>query len=110
MSTYTLRSNLDRGTQVLIPDLGFFVPPSGGTVVFTDDGNISEVNESILLGSLATLTTDSAFVAGADPSDHTIILNIDGTDVPPGEADRAINAIPLTVEEQDGSPSVVGVT
>ena len=110
MTTYILRSNLDRGTQVLVPDLGLYVPPAGGSVSFSDDGNILEIQESLLTGSLAVLTDDDAFIGGTDPSDETIILNIDGTDVPPGEADRAINAIPLTVEEQDGSPSVVGVT
>jgi len=109
-TTYTIRSNTDQGTQVLVPDLGFLVPASGGTVVFTDDGNINEINESLVLGSLAVLTNDSTHVGGGDPSDHTLILDINGTDVPPGEGDRAVNVIPLTVEEQDGSPSVAGVT
>jgi len=110
MTTYTLRSNLDRGTQVLVPDLGFFVPASGGSVAFSDDDNIVEVNESVLTGALAVLLDDNAFVGGTDPSDETLILNINGVDIPGGEATRAINAVPLTVEEQDGTPSVIGVT
>ena len=110
MTTYTIRSNLDQGSQVLVPDLGFLVPASGGTVVFSDDGNINEINESLVLGSLAVLTNDSTHVGGTDASDHTIIIDINGTDVPPGEGDRAVNVIPLTVEEQDGSPSIAAVT
>ena len=111
-TTYVLRSNADTtgSPGVLIPDLGLYVPSGGGSESFTDDGNISEVNESILNGSLAVLTQDGAHVGGGDPSDHTIILAINGTDVPPGDADRAVNAVPLTIEEQDGTPSVVGVT
>ena len=110
MTTYILRSNLDRGTQVLVPDLGLYVPPAGGSVSFSDDGNILEIQESLLTGSLAVLTDDDAFIGGTDPSDETIILNIDGTDVPPGEGDRIVAAVPLTVEEQDGTPSVLGVS
>jgi len=110
MTIYTLRSNLDRGTQVLVPDLGFYVPASGGTVAFNDDGNIQEIQGSLLTGSLAVLTDDNAFVGGTDPSDETLILDIDGTDVPPGDGGRIVAAVPLTIEEQDGSPSVLGVS
>jgi len=110
VTTYTLRSNLDRGTQVLVPDLGFYVPPSGGTVAFSDDGNILEIQGSLLTGALAVLTNDDAFIGGTDPSDETLILDIDGTDVPPGEGDRIVAAVPLTVEEQDAAPSVLGVS
>lgn len=110
MSVYTIRSNLDRGTQVLVPDLGFLVPGGGGSVTFSDDGNIAEINQSLVLGSLATLTNDSAYVGGTDASDHTLVIDIDGDEVPPGEGDRAVAAVPLAMEEQDGVPSVLAVT
>jgi hypothetical protein len=95
---------------VLVPDLGFLVPASGGSVTFSDDGNIAEINQSLVLGTLAALTNDSAHIGGADASDHTLVIDIDGNDVPPGEGDRAVNTVPLAVEEQDGSPSVLAVT
>jgi hypothetical protein len=112
MTTYTLRSNLDTtgAPGVLVPDLGLYVPPAGGFETFSDDGNIAEVNESLLNGSLALLTQDGFFPAGADPSPNTIIIEINGTEVPPGEADRAVNVVPLTIETQDGVTTVLGVT
>jgi hypothetical protein len=103
---------------VLVPDLGFVVPAGGGSVSFSDDGNIAEINQSLVLGALAALTNDSAFVGGTDASDHTLIIDINGEEVPPGEGDRAVNSIPLAavnsiplaVEEQDGVPAVLAVT
>lgn len=113
MTTYTIRSNLDSITPlpgILIPSLGFYVPSGGQSVSFSDDNNINEINEDVVTGSLATLLDDGAFPGGADTFSATLVLNIDGDDIAEGEADRAVNAVPLTIETQDALTSIAGVT
>jgi hypothetical protein len=77
-----VRTNLAAGV-ILIADLGFDVPAAGGTAgPFTDDMEIQEILAS---ADLSTLTQDGAFPGPPDPSSHSLIVNIDGVDVPPGQ-------------------------
>lgn len=113
MTTYTIRSNLDSANPlpgILIPSLGFYVPSGGQSVAFTDDGNINEINEDVVTGDLATLLDDNAFPGGGDAFSASLILNIDGTDIDEGAAERAVNAVPLTIETQDAATSIAGLT
>lgn len=71
MATIVLKTNVSQATDVLIRDLGILVPNSGGSVTFTDIGNISDLKGS---RNLRTLTTDDVFGAGSS----TLIIN-DGT-------------------------------
>lgn len=84
MSTLIIRSNTDQLTSVIIKDLGFEVPPSGGAVTLTDAVIIGQARDSSFLD---VLIQDSAYVGGGDPSDHTLILNDGINDIPPNQKD-----------------------
>lgn len=69
--TIVVKSNAAQGTDVLIKDLGFIVPNSGGTVTFTLDREAKALQAS---KDLRNYLTDDAHGAGSS----TLILN-DGT-------------------------------
>jgi hypothetical protein len=78
MSTLVIRSNADTSVPVLIRDLGFPIPPAGGTETLTDDEEIAAAGES---AHLDALTKDGAHVGGGDASDHSLILNDGANDI-----------------------------
>jgi len=71
MATIVISTNVSQATDVLIRDCGFYVPNSGGSVTFTDVGNINNIKAS---RNTRQLATDDAFGVGSS----TIVLN-DGT-------------------------------
>jgi len=85
MVTIVVKTNAGQGTDVLIRDLGFLVPASGGSVTFTDIGSISAIRSS---RNLRTLATDDAFGAGSS----TIILNDGTNDIDQNLIDSFLNA------------------
>lgn len=74
-------------------DIGTFVPGLGGFLEFLDPADQQEVFDST---DVRALTQDNAFPGPPDPSAHTLILNVDGQDVPPGEIDAVAGNVPFT--------------
>jgi hypothetical protein len=97
--TLIIKTNASQATDVLIKDLGFLVPNSGGSVTFTDIRNLQDCNTSV---NLRTLTTDNAF--GANSS--TLILNNGVSDIPQAQASDYLGL----VAGIQGSTGVFGVT
>lgn len=99
MPTLIIKTNASQPTDVLIKDLGFLVPNSGGSVTFTDIPNLQDCNTSV---NLRTLTTDNAF--GANSS--TLILNNGTSDIPQAQANDFLGL----VAGVQGSTGMVGIT
>jgi hypothetical protein len=74
MTTLIIRTNASQGTEVLIPDLGIIVPPTGGTVVLDDPDSTLEAAQS---ADLVKFCQDDAFGAGSS----TLILNDGSVDI-----------------------------
>lgn len=85
MTTIVIQTNVAQVTDVLIRDLGFYVPNSGGSVTFTDIGNIDDIKGS---RNIRTLATDDAFGAGSS----TIILNDGTNDIDQTQIDTFLNS------------------
>jgi len=99
MTTLVIKTNASQGTDVLIKDLGFLVPNSGGSVTFTDIPNLQDCNTSV---NLRSLTTDNAF--GANNS--TLILNNGTSDIPQAQASDYLSY----AAGAQGSTGIAGVT
>ncbi|MHA2062820.1 MAG: hypothetical protein ACXABY_00325 [Candidatus Thorarchaeota archaeon] len=72
MSSFIIKTNASQGTNVLIEDMGIYIPASGGSVTLNDDDEIQLARES---SDLRYLCKDDAHGEGS----HTLILN-DGVD------------------------------
>ena len=109
MAVLIIRSNLDTSSPVFIPDLGFYVPPSGGQEIFVDVINLQDASSSV---HLRVLCTDSAFVGGTDPSDHTLILNDGTVDIAPEDVDyfleNLVTGSPLRVYNEPLAGTIDG--
>jgi len=85
MSTIIIKTNPSQATDFLIRDLGFLVPASGGTITFTDIGNINAIKNS---RNLRTYAADDAFGAGSS----TLIINDGTNDISQSLIDSFLNA------------------
>lgn len=74
-----IKTNPSVPSPVLIPDLGYFVPDSGGSVTLTEN---DEILEAIGSADLLELLFDDAFGAGSS----TLVLNNGAEDIPQTEA------------------------
>jgi len=99
MPTLIIKTNVSQATDVLIKDLGFLIPNSGGNVTFTDLPNLQDCNTSV---NLRTLATDDAFGAGSS----TLILNNGTSDIAQADVDTFLNQISGT----QGATGILGLT
>lgn len=76
MSTIVIKTNPSHGTDVLIADLGFLIPSSGGSITITSRIDIQKLMAS---NDLITLATDDVYSGTS-----TIILNNGTNDIPQG--------------------------
>lgn len=89
MTTIILRTNLDAGSPILIPDLGFPLPAGGSpTQTFTNESDIAELRGS---QSLRTLATDGTFPFGSETSADSVILSDGVNELLPGEVDTFLS-------------------
>jgi hypothetical protein len=99
MTTLIIKTNVSQVTDVLIKDLGFLIPNSGGNVTFTDLPNLQDCNTSV---NLRTLATDDAYGAGSS----TLILNNGTSDIAQADVDTFLNEISGT----QGATGILGLT
>jgi len=99
MTTLVIKTNVSQATDVLIKDLGFLIPNSGGNVTFTDLPNLQDCNTSV---NLRTLATDDAFGAGSS----TLILNNGTSDIAQANVDTFLNQIAGV----QGDTGILGIT
>lgn len=90
MGTLVIRTNASQVEDVLIRDMGFFVPGSGGSETFIDPKDLQDAKESLDLRALAQ---DDIY--GINSS--TLILNDGGTDdVPQDQVDQFLDNIDIS--------------
>lgn len=92
--TLIVKSNASQGTDVLIKDLGFLVPNSGGTVTFTLDREAKALQAS---KDLRTYLTDNAYGAGSS----TLILNDGSGDLAQSDALNWLDTVILPDGDAD---------
>jgi len=98
MTTLIIKTNTSQATDVLIRDLGFVVPNSGGSVTFTDILNLQDCNTST---NLRTYATDDAY--GVNSS--TLILNNGTSDIAQSQVDNFLS----TVAGTQGATGLLGI-
>lgn len=86
MSTVIIKTNNSQATDVLIRDLGFSVPSSGGSVSFNEFLDFLKIAQS---RDLRSFLTDDAF--GANSS--TLILNDGTNDISQVSVDSFLNTL-----------------
>jgi len=84
MTTIIISTNASQATDFLIRDLGFLVPASGGSVTFTDLGNINDIKNS---QDIRIYTNDDAF----GPNSSTLIINDGTNDIAQDQVDTFLN-------------------
>lgn len=90
MGTLVIRTNTSQVEDVLIRDMGFFVPGGGGSETFIDAKDLQDAKES---SDLRTLVQDNVY--GINSS--TLILNDGGTeDVPQDQVDQFLDNIDIS--------------
>jgi hypothetical protein len=99
MTTLIIKTNASQATDVLLKDLGFIVPNSGGSVTFTDILNLQDCNTST---NLRTYATDDAY--GVNSS--TLILNNGVSDV----VQSQVNNFLSTIAGTQGATGLSGIT
>lgn len=82
--TLTIRTNNSTTSNILVKDLGFYIPKAGANLVLTNLEDINKAQESL---DLISYLTDDAY--GVDSS--TLILVSNGTDVSQDSAEAYLN-------------------
>jgi len=94
MATLVIKSNAGTGADVLIADVGIFIPLGGGQDTFTSNDELVELQES---RNLRTLLTDDAFGAGSS----TLILNDGTADIDQADAENFLDTLILPDASND---------
>jgi len=96
VTTLIIKTNVAQGTDFLIPDLGYFIPSGGGSVILTELTELANAQES---SDLRAALTDDAF--GVNSS--TLIINDGTNDIPQGNATAFLD----TLIGGSGTPNLV---
>lgn len=94
MATLIIKTNAAQGTDVLIADVGVFIPASGGQETFIENDEIFDLQES---QDLRDFLTDDAFGA----LDSTLVLNDGTTDIAQSDALNFLTSLILPSGDQD---------
>jgi hypothetical protein len=103
--TFKIRSN-QAAPDVEIPSLGTFVPGGGGELTLAD---LSEQQQALVEQDVRLLASDGLYPGAPDPNSNSIIVNVDGQDVPPSDFDGLAGADVFSgaTALADGSPGLV---
>lgn len=94
--TIVIKTNALQATDVLVRDIGIFIPGSGGSLVLSSDDEISEAKDSDYLLDLAT---DNAFGAGSS----TLIINDGTSDIPQSNVPEFLGVVTSPIGDGNNS-------
>lgn len=109
-NTLVIKTNASQGVDVLVRDLGFLIPASGGQITITEQADLEDASRS---DDIRTLATDDAYGVGSS----TLILNDGSSDIPQADVESFLTNIQVDptgggfgVVQRDESGDVSGIT
>lgn len=90
---FIIKTNASQGTDVLIADLGYIIPNSGGSVTLTE---AEEIERAIRSEDLRTLVTDDAFTGSS-----TLVMNDGSSDIDDADVLNWLDTFQLPAGDQN---------